>query len=122
MWLHVRGLKGGKGLLAYAAPFMGAIALEVVHWYELRERLNVSKYRKLVRSWSYWIPTLVMAIVGGGIVLVWAQSRSPYPGALELLIAGAAAPSLIKKLVEGFLSKQETVLGEEDERVSLRDY
>ena len=64
-----------------------------------------------------------MAFIGGGVVLIWNASQDESRSAIELLVAGAAAPSLLKKLVAAFLVKQSTMLGEEDpDRVSPRDY
>lgn len=111
-------------LFAYIVPLLGAVALEVVHWYELRERLHLPKYRKLLRSWFYWVPTITMIFVGSGVVMVWNLSQDESRSAIELLVAGAAAPNLLKKFVAAFLAKKLTMLGDEDDdnKLSFRDY
>ena len=86
-----------------AAPFVGAIAMEAVHWYQLRERLSLGKYRNLLRSVGYWVITIVMALVGGVGTLIYFQGRLTQG---ELLIAGAAFPALLKKLVGTFVKSQ----------------
>ena len=100
---------------------LGSVALEVVHWYNLREDLQNEKYQRLVRSPSYWIPTMLMIALGAVAV----------PGYLgtslrtdQLFAAGAAFPTTIKKLVGAGLSRRETHLGQAplESRISFRDY
>lgn len=43
--------------LDYVAPFVGAMTLEAVHRYELREKLHLKKYRQLLGSPAYWLVT-----------------------------------------------------------------
>jgi hypothetical protein len=90
-------------VMEMAAPFVGAIALEAVHWYQLRERLHLPKYRRMMRSVAYWAPTLVMIVVGGAGTLIYFQGRLTQG---ELFIAGAAFPTLFKKLIKSFVTDQ----------------
>jgi hypothetical protein len=101
--------------LQLAAPFLGAILLEVIHWYQLREVLHLKKYQRALRSVSYWVLTVLMVILGGvGALIVYADATP-----VGLLLAGAAFPTVFKKLVAAFAEKSVT-LGEEDETQSPR--
>ena len=95
----------------YVAPFVGAISLESVHWYQLREHLHLAKYQRLLRSKAYWLITLAMVLLGGAGSLILFEDRLR-PG--ELFVAGAAFPTLLKKLVAGF-SKERVTLGDDTE-------
>lgn len=108
----------------FAAPFVGGVALEAVYWYELREKLTATKYRKMLRSLSYWLPTVAMILAGAAVALFWAASKSKDPTSFELLVAGAAAPSLLKNAVTALLAREKTKLGgdEADDSVKVRDY
>lgn len=102
-----------------AAPFVGAITLEIIHWYELRERLNQPRYRRLLRSTGYWVATTLMIVAGGVAMLI--IDSSEHLNAVELLVGGAAFPTLLKKLIAAFVTKQ-TLLGGEVDDASLRSY
>lgn len=106
--------------LHYLSPFLGAVLFEAVHWFRIREKLDLPKYRKLLRSPAYWVITAVAVLLGGLGALVYFGDRLS-PG--ELLVAGAAFPTLLKKLVAAFTDKQATVLGAEpDEGGPVADY
>jgi hypothetical protein len=101
------------------APFFGAILLEVVHWYGLRDKLHLSKYRKALHSLKYWIITLLMVGLGPVGALIVYENATP----AGLLIAGAAFPSVFKKIVGTFVEKA-AKLGpaDEHEAPSTMDY
>lgn len=105
------------------APFVGGVVLELIHWHELRERTGQAKYQKLIRSVSYWLITAAMVAGGALVALYWAVSKDEAPSPFELLIAGAAAPSLVKNAIASLLAKEKTELGEEDkQKVTPRTY
>ncbi|MDF1605031.1 hypothetical protein [Nocardioides sp. YIM 152315] len=114
----------------WTAPLVGGAILEVVHWHQLRESLDEPKYAGLLRSGKYWAVTVAMVLAGGVLGWFWAQSKDEAPSPFELLVAGAAAPSLLKAGISSFLSgKGETRLGDDaaaaeagEPRVSLRSY
>jgi len=103
---------------AILAPFVGAIALEVVSWYLLRTRLDKPQYQKLLKSVGYWVITVLMVLVGalGALFLFWGRLE-----VWQLFIAGAAFPTLFKKLVSAFITDQ-TKLGASEAPSPLRDY
>ncbi len=73
----------------------GASVQEVVHWYNLRAVLHHKKYQRLLRSKSYWILTLTMALVSGvGSWLMYGEEMTSTHGQF---ILGAAFPLLFKK-------------------------
>ena len=96
------------------APFVGAATLELVQWYQLRDRLTLPKYRKMLRSVGYWAITIAMAIGGGAGTLIYFDGKLTQG---ELLVAGAAFPTLFKKLIGGFVKDHGQVkLGADRER------
>ena len=89
--------------LQLSAPFVGAIAFEAIHWYQLRERLHLEKFRRAARSIAYWAITILMIVVGGVGAMIYFGDRLT---AGEMLVAGAAFPTLLKKLVGAFVKEQ----------------
>ena len=99
-----------------AAAF-GAFAFEIVQWYDLRTKLPVKRYQNLIRSKGYWIITGLMIIVGSaGAVILFLDRLA----ASEMMVAGAAFPTLFKKLVSAF--KPTGVRLGEAEKPSKLDY
>lgn len=108
-------------LVTPAAPFLGAIALEVFYWFQLRRKLLPAKSKAILRTPFYWIVT-ILAVLFGGIVAVL---LFPTANAGQLLLAGAALPTLLKKLVGGFAKKNGPNLGAAEEKPTptpVRDY
>jgi ABC-type molybdate transport system permease subunit len=89
---------------------LGAVAQELVYWYDLRTKLAAAKYRALMNSAGYWVITVTMIIVAALCTAVWfageQQTLRTY------LIMGAAFPLVLKKAVSAFLAKN--VLGARD--------
>ena len=56
---------------------------------------------------------MVMALVGSAAALVWALSSDGVESGWELLLAGAAAPTLLKKVATAIAAKQDVVLKED---------
>lgn len=99
------------------APFLGALVLEAIHWYELREKLDLKKYRSLIRSPIYWTVTLAMVLLGGAATLYIFGGL----GLPQLTVAGAALPAVFKKLIKA-VPKPKLTFGEEDSNFTLGDY
>ncbi|MEV8213959.1 hypothetical protein [Leifsonia sp. NPDC077715] len=94
--------------LQMVAPFLGAAALEVLTWYQLRDRLKQAKYKALLRSSGYWIVTTATIVISGfGALLLFSDRLN----AAELFLAGAAFPVLFKKLIAAFVVKSPVKLG-----------
>ena len=67
-----------------------------------------------------------MVAFGALVAIYWAVSKEDVPTPFELLVAGAAAPSLLANAVSTFLSRESTTLGRDDAQsadgaVTLRD-
>lgn len=107
------------GWLDYAAPFLGAITLEIVHWYGLRGKLALAKYQRLLKSTGYWVITAAMTVVGGLGSLILADGKLD---AGRLLVLGAAFPTLFKELVRTAQAAGGPKLGEDDTSSVLHDY
>ena len=101
----------------YIAAF-GASLQELLHWYELREKLSAQKYKRLLRSKGYWILVGLMIVASGIAIAIYAQKKDKEP--IDLMLLGAAVPVLFKKGVSAAQSRK-VVLGEEDEG-TLRVY
>jgi len=95
------------------APFFGALLLEVVHWYGLRDKLYQQKYKRALRSPGYWLITVLMIALGPIGALIIYEDATP----AGLLIAGAAFPSVFKKIVGAFIDKS-VKLGSGDEQAA----
>lgn len=112
-------------LLHITAPFVGGLALEASRWFQLRERLSSEKYRSMLKSPLYWAVTLAMIAFGAMVAIYWGVSKDEIPTSFELLVAGAAAPSLLSNGISALLSKETTRLGSDDaepkNRVRFRD-
>lgn len=98
-------------IVQVAAPFVGAALLEATHWYQLREENLTSEYMKMVKSPSYWIITGIFTILAPIAILIFFGDQT----APELLLYGAAAPTIIKKLISAAGEKSKLTLGVDDE-------
>jgi hypothetical protein len=102
-------------ILQVIAPFAGAIALETVHWYQLREKSQTAAFKRAIRSVEYWVITLAMIVVGGAGALIYLGERL---NAAELFIAGAAFPTLLTKIISAFVKKQTALGSREDSSIA----
>lgn len=103
--------------MRFLVALFGAVAFEVVHWYHLREKLSQTKVRTMLRSPSYWTITILMAVISavGAVLLGENLTRG------QLVVAGAAFPSLFTKAVAAFKPAQ-VQLGAETEAARVSDY
>lgn len=77
----------------------GALCQEVLHWYNLRNKLLDTEVKNLIRSKGYWIITIAMIVFSGfGTYYLFCEDIPQKTSVLFVL--GAAFPSLFKKLVE----------------------
>src|SRR5687767_4318909 len=69
------GERGGEMdsqlMAAAGSAAMGAVAQELVYWYNLRHKLDQTEYRDLLRSWNYWLIVLAMVAGTAVISLIW---------------------------------------------------
>lgn len=101
-----------------AAPFLGAALLEATHWYQLREENLRPKYLQMLKSVRYWVTTAVFTVLAPLAILIAFGDQS----ATQLLILGASAPTVIKKLISASTEGSKLKLGTDDEKPSLLDY
>ena len=102
------------GFIAVAA--FGAFMQELLHWYELRERLALKRYQTLIKSAGYWLITIIT--IGASGVGIWLLFGEDNLSVKMQFIAGAAFPLIFKKLVKSFGGKNNTQLG----RAAVFDY
>ena len=78
--------------------FFGGLGAEVSVVFALRHR-GPKEYPHWLKSWTYYIVSFVMVIVGGGIAVAYAQSGTTLNAILAIQI-GASAPLIFRKLSE----------------------
>lgn len=103
----------------YAAPLVGSILQEILYWYRVRERTESKKYQAMMRSRSYWVITALTVAFGSVATFLYFGDRL---SVAEMLVAGAAFPGLLKKLVGAFADRSVTTLGNQRTRTSPSDY
>lgn len=86
-----------------ALAIFGAITMELVHWYELRNKLEEEDTQKLIKSKYYWIITMSMIVISGfGTYILFFEK------ALKMsipFVLGAAFPTIFRKVVESSQSR-----------------
>ena len=87
----------------------GSTVQEVIHLYDLRNKLHLEEMSPILKSWKYWAITVSMIIVSG--VGTWILYGDNLVIKSVIFILGAAFPLLFKKLVAGATNKKETELG-----------
>jgi hypothetical protein len=81
-------------LAVFGVGFGGGVANEILHWWGLRENLQLPQY---VTRPLYWAITLAMMLLGGG--LAWLQLGGHADGLIAFQI-GLAAPMVLQKLAK----------------------
>jgi hypothetical protein len=97
----------------FGVGMSGGAANELLHWWGLRENPNIPDYAK---KWFYWLITLAMIVLGGG--LSWLQLGARADPLIAFQI-GLAAPMLLQKLIQAAPDKAG---GMGAARPSLRDF
>lgn len=82
------------GMAVFAVGVAGGASNELLHWWGLRDSPSLPQY---VKSPFYWLVTLAMVLLGGG--LAWLQLGSQSDALIAFQI-GLAAPMLLQKLVK----------------------
>lgn len=100
----------------------GAFTQEFIHWYELRGKLHLNKYKTMIKSPLYWIITICMILISGiGCYLLFETKIYNYKD-LQFIL-GAAFPLIFKKMVSSISNNYETKLGDEKNyNQVLKDY
>lgn len=70
----------------------GGVVLELVHWYNIRRDAQMPVYAK---SPLYWGVTALMALVGGGLAVLYFGSQAD---AIVTFHVGLTTPLIIQKL------------------------
>ncbi len=100
----------------------GAASLELIKAYELRGKLHLATYRRLIRSPLFWLAKAGMIFASGFITWAYYAGGELRPTPWQLAIAGAACRSLVRGAIEARVANERTTLGEQNaERVDLRD-
>lgn len=98
---------------ALMPALLGASLQEILHWYELREKLTLKKYKSLLNSRAYWIVTLLMTLSSalGTFYLLAGSSVGYLPR--DYLIYSFVFPIILKKVAK--------LVAREDPEVNLGD-
>lgn len=79
----------------------GSLVQEILHWYNLRKKLEVEEFEKLLNSKGYWIITILFILISGPVTFI-ILSEEFNLGALTLkvpFITGIGLPMILKKLI-----------------------
>ncbi|MEW6363140.1 MAG: hypothetical protein AB1714_00725 [Acidobacteriota bacterium] len=98
------------GFEVMVASCFGSLIQEAIHHWEVRERLELAKYRRLRRSIAYWGITIVMIGIAGPGAYYWFHG-DPWPTARTAMLFGFAFPLLMKKVGTAFLDRGDLQLG-----------
>lgn len=103
-------------LICILSASFGALCQEVLHWYNLRNKLEKADMHALEMSKWYWIVISATIFVSGlGTYFLFFQ-QAPKSQAIQFIL-GAAFPNIFKKLVERE-SNNDHFLGNEQLRLS----
>lgn len=83
-------------LAVFGCGFLGGVAVELLNWYRIRE---VKKRPHFSKSAAYWVPTVGMALMGGGFPLLYCYSGIDLTPFLAVHL-GASTPILIGNLAK----------------------
>ena len=78
--------------------FLGGCAGELLGWYHLRLR-SPEKLPRYLKSWFYWIVSLLMACMGGFLAVLYGTSEV---NAILAFHIGISAPIVIQKFASAF--------------------
>ncbi|MEM6931979.1 MAG: hypothetical protein AAF526_00150 [Pseudomonadota bacterium] len=95
---------------------MGAIAQELVHWYDLRKKLSTKRVSSLLRSKEYWLITALMISLTP--VCCWILFGDESINKQLQFLSGAGFPLILKKAISALSESDKTNLGDS----SIRDY
>ncbi|EPF2505794.1 hypothetical protein ACSL9G_001646 [Vibrio fluvialis] len=80
----------------WAAAF-GAIAVKLLELAEIHKIPKVN--RPDLKDWLYWVPFVVMPLLGGGLVAMYMMSEMKLTGILAFNV-GASAPLIIRSMAQ----------------------
>lgn len=93
----------------------GALTQEILHWYDLRGKLDHQRYKKMIKSGGYWIIISITIVVSGvGTFLLFSDNFKPDNYSIPFIL-GAAFPLLFKKAVSGISKNTNQHLGGKNE-------
>ncbi|MEM8869677.1 MAG: hypothetical protein AAF848_06040 [Pseudomonadota bacterium] len=91
--------------LYLAAAFVGALCQELLHWYNLRHKLELKTYRALLASPGYWVVTILMLLLAPVGVLIWFYEARDSLALRDFFVCGAAFPTLVKAAAAAAVAK-----------------
>lgn len=72
---------------------IGGVASEILGLYNLRKS-GPGQYPRYIKSWGYWVPTILMTLMGGGLAAAYTLDGTKL-GAILSINIGASAPLAI---------------------------
>lgn len=92
----------------------GAFCIEAIKAYELRSKLHLKRYSRLLRSPLFWLVSMLFVAVAG--VIAWAfNENNPNATVAQLFATGMGASSILKRISETVTASQRLVAGDADE-------
>ena len=98
----------------------GALSVEIVRVYELKNKLHYKKYQKVYKSILFWIVVIAFFSISGFFTWIM-NENNPNVTPWQLFFTGMGSSALIKKFSEGLYSKKELDAGSNDEQLKLKD-
>ena len=88
----------GDSTVVILSGLAGGVAAETLKWYRIREELHkgIPDYAK---KWLYWLVTLIMICLGGGLAYAYEQSDNVELSVLLAANIGASAPMIVSAVV-----------------------
>jgi hypothetical protein len=81
-----------SSLQVFLCGLAGGTVLELLHWYNIRRDSQFPAYAK---SPVYWLVTILMAVVGGGLALLYFGSQAEPVVTFHI---GLSTPLILQKL------------------------
>lgn len=106
----------------YLFAFVGALFVEALYWYQLKERLHLEKYQRMLRSPVYWGVVGAFVLLSALVAIAWGRSAASVPTELAMAAAGAGADGLLKAVVGAGKAAKNSKLGPASDRFTIDDY
>lgn len=92
---------------------LGTVSVELLKLYELRGKLLLKKYAKLLKNSGYWLITGGFCIVCSLLVVAFYYG-SDDPEAFQVVLTGMGMSSIIRRFIEATNANSEIDFGDSD--------
>ncbi len=105
------------------AALLGASIQEIFYWYEIRTKLELKKYKSILKSKPYWFITVLMILFSTLGVYFFLESNLDRYIARDFMVYAFAFPVLLKKAAK-VVSTNDTItkLGNNEKENIFKTY